>query len=164
MQQLSVRPEILLSLLDVPLTVHNAWLALKWSVTSCRTQPANSEIENGEAWKWSYSCWTGTWVAWMGCMQCVWSGLGQNARVEFVLAWCLQKMPCFGQKLVFWCIWVFERLVTRVFCLLQCVELVWNEHQTCFYQIPKLCGLLQVTWFWSKSWSWQCQGLYRPVF
>ena len=55
MQQLSVRPEVLLSLLDVPLIFPNAWLALKWLESFYITQPANSEFENGEVCKWSYS-------------------------------------------------------------------------------------------------------------
>ena len=55
MQQLSVRPEVLLSLLDVPSIFPNARLALKWPEYACRTQPAKSEFENGEVCIWSYS-------------------------------------------------------------------------------------------------------------
>ena len=47
-------------------------------------------------------------------MECVGTGFKQNARVDFVLASDLQNLPCFGQKLVFWCLRVFERLGNRV--------------------------------------------------
>ena len=46
-------------------------------------------------------------------MECVGTGLGQNARVDFDLEVILQGLPCFGKKLVFWCFGGFENLLAR---------------------------------------------------
>ena len=57
-----MRPEGLLSLLDVPLTFPNAQLALEWLESPCRTQPAKLQNENGEVCKRGYSCKVRAWA------------------------------------------------------------------------------------------------------
>ena len=52
------------------------------------------------------------------------SDLGQNARVELVLACDLQNLPYFGQKLVFRCFRGFENLLAHVLDLVYCVKVV----------------------------------------
>ena len=147
-----MRPEGLLSLLDVPLNFPNAWLALKWPAYACRSQPANSEFKNGEAWKWSYSYWAMAWTVQVGCIECVWSGLGQNARVEIVMEVNLQNLPYFCKNLVFWCFGGFENLLARVSGLRQCVKLVWNDNKLCSYQMEELWSFCTLACFWSKRW------------
>ena len=66
--------------------------------TFCRTQHANSEFENGEVCKWSYSCLRMVGIVYVCCMECLGTGLGQNARGKLNVACNMQNWPCFARK------------------------------------------------------------------
>ena len=58
MWSFSIRPEMLGSLVELPLTFPNAYFDLDVLEQACRSLPAQAENRNGEAWKWSYSQWS----------------------------------------------------------------------------------------------------------
>ena len=92
----SMRLEMLGSLLELHLTFSNALLALNMLEKAYRTQPAQAEIKNGKPCKWNYSWCLRVGIAWICCVECVWTNLRQNARGIWVVGIKLQGVPYFA--------------------------------------------------------------------
>ena len=66
-------------------------------------------------------------------MEGIGTGLGQNARVVFVLELKVQKLPCFARKMVFLCFRRLEGWIAHASDSKHYAKVVSNVHKACSY-------------------------------